>query len=194
MWPVVTAKAVTRAGNLIRSVLILAMALGLAGCGGEPQVKPSIDAAFDARARNGRLHWLVNLERRSEQSVRETSDPGLVRKVERAVRASGARTLDVTVLALSEGEHAPVVTLESAEPASYMKHDLLGLIKEIESLRREGVWYIELLDEQGRFAWLGGRWWPSGGTTGARPDLERCSPWGGRLTTRTPPPPSCPAD
>jgi hypothetical protein len=151
---------------------------------------------MEAAARNGRLTWVIELGRRSTQTVSEVSDPALVRRVEREARASGARLLHVTVLALSEDGRGPVVTLESDDPASYMKHDLRGFLEKIGYIGDPANFaFVELLDEQGRFAWYAGRWPFGGGMGWSRPDLDQCDPishFGGPVTFEPPPP--CPAD
>jgi hypothetical protein len=43
------------------------------------------------------------------------SDPKLERTVRRATERSGAGVLDLTVLALRDGQHVPVVTIASAQ-------------------------------------------------------------------------------
>ncbi|MFN2466636.1 MAG: hypothetical protein ABR521_00680 [Gaiellaceae bacterium] len=171
----------------------MGLALALAGCGGEAArqlAPPPIDAG-DARARNGRLLWLMALEQHFEQTARRVDDPALVRKVERAASASGARALDVTVLAMGEGEHGPVVTLAAADPASYMKHELRGFLEKIGY--RNGFAFVELLDEHGRFAWVAGNW-SAGGMVASGQSLDQCSPISHSRLVGAAPPPPCPAD
>ena len=72
----------------MKYLVALGLVLALAGCGGQKVVVPSGDL----------LAWAGELGRSSP-----VSDPALVQKVERAASASGARALDVTVLALSGG-------------------------------------------------------------------------------------------
>ncbi len=117
-----------------------------------------------------RLVWASELG-----AATEVSDPALVWEVESAATASGARVLGVSVLALTGGRHVPVVTLGSLDPASYMKHDLRGFLDNIGYLEPDGLAFVELLDEDGRFAWSAGRF-PGGGMVHPRPDLDQCSP------------------
>lgn len=91
-----------------------------------------------------------------------------------AATASKARVLDVSVLALRRGQHAPVVTLENGDPASYVKHDLRGFLDRIGFFKRSFA-FVELLDGGGRFAWSAGRF-GNGGMVHSRPDLGHCSP------------------
>jgi hypothetical protein len=86
-----------------------------------------------------RLAWAGELG-----SSTPVSDPALVRRFERAAQASGARALDVTVLALSGERRVPVVTLESAEPASYMKHHLRGFLESIGYFEPQSLAFVEL--------------------------------------------------
>ncbi|MGI8479457.1 MAG: hypothetical protein ACR2M2_06330 [Gaiellaceae bacterium] len=104
-----------------------------------------------------RMRWQSELGR-----FIEVSDPALVRQVDEAANASGARVFDISVLARSLGQHIPVVTLESTDPASYMKHDLRGFLDRIGYFEPDGLAFVELFDEEGRFAWAAGRF-PSGG-------------------------------
>jgi len=104
-----------------------------------------------------RLAWASELGRASE-----VEDPVLALKIERAARASGARALEVTVLARNDGRPAPVVTLEAADPAAYMKHDLRGFLDRIGYFEPGALAFVELRDQHGRFAWSAGRF-PNGG-------------------------------
>ena len=131
--------------------------------------------------------WASELGRASQ-----VADPILALKIERAARASGARALEVTVLALTGGRQAPVVTLEAADPASYMKHDLRGFLDTIGYFKPRALAFVELHDEDGRFAWSAGRF-PNGGMVHPRPDLDQCSPIVHSQLALTKPPP-CPAD
>lgn len=150
-----------RRSYLMRYLVGPWLMLALAGCGGAERVLvPSGD----------RLAWAGELG-----SSTPVLDPALVRNVESAAKASGARALDVTVLALSGDRHVPVVTLESAEPASYMKHHLRGFLESIGYFEPRSLAFVELLDEHGRFAWSAGRF-PNGGMVHPRPDLDACSP------------------
>ena len=135
-----------------------------------------------------RMVWAGELGRSSA-----VSDPALVRKVEEAANASGARAIDVSVLALSRGQHVPVVTLESADPASYMKHRLRGFLDRIGYFKPNSLGFVELVDADGRFAWSAGRF-PNGGMVHARPDLDQCSPVVHSQPHLLKPPPPCPAD
>jgi hypothetical protein len=163
-------------------------ALMLAGCGGQRdrQVTPSSD----------RLVWAYQLGRsESVLDVGRVPDPALVRKVEAAARAGRARVLDVTVLDVTAStghSHVPVVTLTSADPASYMKHHLGRFLEQIGYTEPNHYGFVELFDDRGRFAWSAGRF-PNGGMVHPRPDLDQCSP----VSHSQPPgrqPLTCPAD
>lgn len=135
-----------------------------------------------------RMIWAGELGRSSA-----VLDPELVRKVEEAASASGARAIDVSVLALSDRQHIPVVTLESADPAWYMKHRLRGFLNQIGYFGPNRLAFVELLDENGRFAWSAGRF-ANGGMVHPRPDLDQCSPIVHSQPHLQKPPPPCPAD
>ena len=165
------------APHVMTCVAALGLLLALAGCGGERIVVPSSD----------RMVWAGELGRSSA-----VSDPALVREIEQAANASGARVLDVSVLALSRGRRVPVVTLESRDPASYMKHGLRGFLDRIGYFERHGLAFVELLDEDGGFAWSAGRF-PNGGMVHPRPDLDQCSPISHSQLALVSPPP-CPAE
>lgn len=135
-----------------------------------------------------RMVWAGELGRSSA-----VADPALVRKVEEAANASGARAIDVTVLAISGGQHVPVVTLKSADPASYMKHRLRGFLDRIGYFKPNSLAFVELVDEDGRFAWSAGRF-QNGGMVHPRRDLDQCSPIGHSQLFLQEPPPPCPAD
>jgi len=141
----------------------------------------------DRAPSSDRLVWAGELGRSSA-----VSDPGLVRKIDEAARASGARAIDVSVLALSRGQHVPVVTLESSNPAAYMKHRLRGFLDRIGFFRRDAYAFVELVDEDGRFAWSAGRF-SNGGMVHPRPDLDQCSPIVHSQPHLQKPPPPCPA-
>jgi hypothetical protein len=83
--------------------------------------------------------------------------------------------LDISVLVLQRGQHVPVVTLQSDDPASYMRHRLLGFLDRIGFTKFGSVAFVELLDGDGRFAWSGGRL-RNAGMVHVRPELELCSP------------------
>lgn len=55
-----------------------------------------------------------------------------------------------------------------------MKNDLRGFLDDIGFFTRKFV-YVELLDEEGRFAWSAGHF-GNGGMVHPRSDLEECSP------------------
>lgn len=120
------------------------------------------------------------------------SNPALVQEVEEAATASGARVLDVTVLAVRGDQLAPIVTLQSGDPASYIKHRLAGFLDRIGFFRRNFA-FVELLDGEGRFAWSAGRF-GNGGMVHPRFDLDQCSPIVHSQPHLQKPPPPCPAD
>ena len=163
----------------MKSLLAVVLAFALAGCGGRAKplvVVPSAD----------RLDWAAQLGR-----ANAVSDPALVRRIEDAASASGARALDVVVLA-QEPSHAPVVTLESSDPAGYMKHHLRSFLQRIGYFEPGAVAFVELVGDRGRFAWSAGRF-IGGGMVHSRPDLDLCSPIGHSQLVGAKPPP-CPAD
>jgi hypothetical protein len=162
----------------MKALLVLAVGFVLAGCGSRAStivVVPSSD----------RLTWASELGRADS-----VQDPRLVQRVTHAANESGARVLDVLVLA-DGGRRVPVVTLESSDPASYMKHHLRGFLKQIDYLEPDGLGFVELVDDHGRFAWSAGRW-SNGGMVHPRPDLDQCSPIVHWQPVASPPPP-CPA-
>ncbi len=165
-------------------MLCAALALALTGCGGKRGAEPS----------SARLLWASELGRAYGQGATQVSDPALAAQVERAAAASGARLVEVVVLALDEKRRGPVVTLEASDPATYLKHRLRGFLAAIGYFGDpHGFAFVELLDPQGRSAWRAGRWL-AGGMVGSRPELDLCSPIvHSQPYSRTPPPP-CPAD
>jgi hypothetical protein len=163
----------------MRSLLVVVLVFALAGCGERAKplvVIPSAD----------RLDWAAQLGR-----ANAVSDPALVRRVEDAASASGARALDVVVLAQGP-QHVPVVTLDSSDPASYMKHHLRGFLQRIGYFDADARAFVELVDDRGRFAWSAGRF-RNGGMVHPRPDLDECSPIVHSQLVGAEPPP-CPAD
>jgi hypothetical protein len=163
----------------MRLLLVVVPALVLAGCGGGGSalvIVPSSD----------RLVWAGELGRADA-----VPDSGLVARVEKAAAGSGARVLDVAVLSVG-GRSVPAVTLESSDPAAYMKRDLRGFLEKIGYFEQDAIAYVELVDDLGRFAWSAGRF-PGGGMVHPRPDLDQCSPiTHSQLVSANPPP--CPAD
>jgi hypothetical protein len=156
---------------------LLAFAVG--GCGERAAPRLAVPSA-------DRLEWAGELGR-----AQPVSDPALVKRVEDDASASGARTLEVVVLALGR-RHVPVVTLQASDPAAYMKHHLRAFLQHIGYLEPRGLAFVELVDDQGRFAWSAGRF-PTGGMVHPRPDLDQCSPIvHSQLVGANPPP--CPAD
>jgi hypothetical protein len=163
----------------MKLLLVVVSALLLSGCGGRGSrvvIVPSGD----------RLTWAGELGRADA-----VSDPALVKRVTDAASTSGARVLDVVVLAQGR-RHVPAVTLESSDPATYMKHHLRGFLERIGYLEPDALAFVELVDAQGRFAWSAGRF-RNGGMVHPRPDLDQCSPIvHSQLVGQKPPP--CPAD
>ena len=157
---------------------VVVAAFALASCGGRAKllvVVPSAD----------RLDWAVQLGR-----ANAVADPTLVKRIEDAASASGARALDVVVLAQGQ-RRFPAVTLESSDPAGYMKHRLRGFLQRIGYFEPDAIAFVELVDERGQFAWSAGRY-PGGGMVHPRPDLDQCSPIGHSQLVGSKPPP-CPA-
>ncbi len=72
-----------------------------------------------------------------------------------------------------------------------MKHRLRGFLERIDYLEPDGLAFVELVDDHGRFAWSVGHW-TNGGMVHSRPDLDQCGPVGhSQLVGHKPPP--CPA-
>jgi len=162
----------------MKGLLVVALAFALAGCGGGGS-RVVIVSSGD------RLDWASHVG-----PADSVPDSALVKRVKEAAAASGARVLDVAVLAVG-GQLAPAVTLQSSDPAAYMKHHLRGFLQRIGYLESDSVGFVELVDENGRFAWSAGRW-DSGGMVHSRPELDQCSPIvHSQLVSHKPPP--CPA-
>jgi hypothetical protein len=162
----------------MKALLVAMLAFALAGCGGRAAplvVVPSAD----------RLEWAGELGR-----AQPVPDPALVKRVEDDASASGARALEVVVLAQGR-RRIPVVTLQASDPAAYMKHHLRAFLQRIGYLEPRGLAFVELVDDQGRFAWSAGRF-PTGGMVHPRPDLDQCSPIVHSQPVGANPPP-CPA-
>jgi hypothetical protein len=87
-------------------------------------------------------------------------------------KRAGARALQVTVLAVSDGRRVPVVTLEAADLASYMRQDLRGFL--------DAIGYFEPRHSRLR---------PSSSTSTAaspgRPGASRTAAWFTRAQTST---------
>ena len=165
--------------NWMRLLFVVVPALVLAGCGGGRNalvVVPSGD----------RLDWASELG-----PADVVPDKELVGRVEEAAAGGGTRVLDVVVLAVG-GRSVPAVTLQSSDPAAYMKHDLRGFLGRIGYFEPDAIAFVELVDEHGRFAWSAGRF-PGGGMVHPRPDLDQCSPIVHSQLVGSKPPP-CPAE
>jgi hypothetical protein len=148
----------------MKALLVAVLAFALAGCGGHGSrvlVVPSGD----------RLTWASQLGQADA-----VPDAALVKRVTEAASVSGARALDVAVLAVGKRD-VPAVTLESSDPAAYMKHHLRGFLQRIGYFEPDAIAFVELVDERGQFAWSAGRY-PGGGMVHPRPDLDQCSPIG----------------
>jgi hypothetical protein len=162
----------------VRLVVVVVLVLALTGCGGRAAqlvVVPTAD----------RLDWASELGR-----AQPVPDPALVKRVTAAASDGGARALDVVVLAQGR-RRVPVVTLESSDPAAYMKHHLRTFLRRIGYLEPDALAFVELVDDHGRFAWSAGRL-RNGGMVHPRPDLDQCSPIGHSQLVGAKPPP-CPA-
>jgi threonine dehydrogenase-like Zn-dependent dehydrogenase len=162
----------------MKVLLVVVLAFALAGCGGRGSrvvIVPSGD----------RLAWASQLGRADA-----VPDPPLVKRVTEAATASGARVLDVAVLAVGK-RRAPAVTLQSSDPAAYMKDHLRGFLQRIGYLEPDALAFVELVDDHGRFAWSAGRF-QNGGMVHPRPDLDQCSPIVHSQLVGSKPPP-CPA-
>jgi hypothetical protein len=162
----------------MKGALVVVLVFALAGCGGRAATLVVISSA-------DRLAWAGELGR-----AQPIADPKLVRRVEDDASASGARALEVVVLAQGR-RHIPVVTLQASDPAAYMKHDLRGFLERIGYLEPRGLAFVELVDDHGRFAWSAGRF-RNGGMVHPRPDLDQCSPIVHSQLVGAKPPP-CPA-
>lgn len=169
----------------MRTLIAVAIAaLALAGCGGAEQtiVVPSGDRMSFA-GQVGRLE--------------ASSDTALMKKVEVAAVATRTSLLDVTVLETRQGQHVLVATIQSDDPASYMKHELIGFLDRMEWFKPEFT-FVELLDGDGRPAWSAGQGHRGYGVgpLNVRPDLVSCNPVGrhGAVEIWRVDPPPCPAD
>jgi hypothetical protein len=143
--------------------MISAAVVMSSGCGGgnEQQVVQSPD----------RLAWAALFP----AGLSVASDPTIVAKIKDAAKASGARLLDVSVVSTLHGRHVPVVTLESDDPASYMKHNLRGFLRDIGATKNPWMGFVELVDGDGGFAWSAGRV-GSTGMVHVRREFELCNP------------------
>ena len=160
-----------------KATAIGALVLALAGCGSQTNVViPSAD----------RLDWTSQLGKFSV-----ATDPALVARVRNAARDSGAKALEVDVVTVHGAGNAPVVTLQSSDPVSYLKREMRRFLGRIGVWAVERPYFVELVDGRGQFAWSAGRF-PRGGMVPPRPDLDACSPiqHGGIADTQPPP---CPA-
>jgi hypothetical protein len=126
-------------------------------------------------------------------AVEPSDSPIVAATIRREAAATGAKVLDVTMLASRRGGAValyPAVILQANDPAAYLKHRLKPFLDAIHYGRRSA--YVEVVDAKGALAWEAG----AAGTTGMvhiRPDLDACSPiQHGHLATRTAPP-ACPA-
>jgi hypothetical protein len=163
----------------MKLVLVFVAALIFSGCGSRGStlvIVPSAD----------RMDWATKLGQADA-----APDPALVKRVREAASESGARALDVAVLAVGK-QDVPAVTLESSDPAAYMKHHLRGFLQRIGYFEPDAIAFVELVDSRGQFAWSAGRY-PGGGMVHPRPDLDQCSPIGHSQLVGAKPPP-CPAD
>jgi hypothetical protein len=137
---------------------------------------------------SNRLTWAGELGR-----VDAVPHPTLAMRVDDAATASGARVLDLTTLSVGEDyEPAVAVTLQVSDPAPYMKHRLHGFLERIRYFEPDRFAFVELVDDDGRFAWAAGRW-KNGGMVGSRPELDECSPIVHSQPVSTKPNP-CPVD
>ncbi len=102
----------------MKGLLVVALAFALAGCGGGGS-RVVIVSSGD------RLDWASHVG-----PADSVPDSALVKRVKEAAAASGARVLDVAVLAVG-GQLAPAVTLQRSDPAAYMKHHLRGFLQRI---------------------------------------------------------------
>jgi hypothetical protein len=163
----------------MKVLLVVVLAFALAGCGERGSQVVAVPSG-------DRLTWASQIG-----SADAASDSALVRKVTDAASASGARALEVAVLAVG-GRDVAAVTLQSSDPAAYMKHRLRSFLQRIGYFEPDAIAFVEVVDERGRFAWSAGRY-PGGGMVHPRPDLDQCSPIGHSQLAGTKPPP-CPAE
>jgi hypothetical protein len=153
------ARMVVLHDSQVRVVAVLTLLAALpfiSGCGGGSGDEVVVQSP-------DRLLWAAELKHPGV-----VSDPQLVKKISEAATASGARVLDVTVLSLRGDRHAPVVTLQSDDPASYMKHHLLGFLKQAGFTSPHLVRFVELVDGDGKFAWSAGHVGNLGSCTSVR--------------------------
>jgi hypothetical protein len=105
---------------------------------------------------------------------------------------------EIVTLRIVEPRHlAAAVTLRVHDPASFLKHRLHTFLEAVPSPsnRQYDGLYVLVTDLDGKYVWVSAGTvgdTVSGGTEGARPDLEGCypNPWYGSATGKEPPP--CP--
>lgn len=96
--------------------------------------------------------------------------PLLVRRIEEAAEASGARLDDVTLYDFRVEELAVAVRLQVNNAARYLKYDLRRVLQNVAGRRYR---LVEVYDGDGTLAWmLGG--WGNGGMAWERPELLWC--------------------
>jgi hypothetical protein len=165
----------------MRLAIVFVLILVAAGCGGTSTTVIVASSPME-------LQWASLLG-----EVEQANKPTVAATIRREAAATGAKVIDVTILASRQGGGAelyPAVTLQTSEPAAYLKHRLMPFLNAIRYGRRSA--YVKVVDAQGAFAWEGGR----AGTTGMlhfRPDLEECGPIEHSHYATLTPPPACPA-
>jgi hypothetical protein len=168
-----------------RIVVLASSVLVAVGCGSTTHkvVLANVDPT--------RLAWASELG-----PADQLAQPRRADRIRAAARASGATPLDVAFLSRVDGGQRrvyPVVTLETAAPAEYLKHGLRGFLRAIGYLAPNSGYgaFVEVVDERGKFVWAAGRF-SNGGMVKIRPDLDSCSPIvHSQLVGANPPP--CPA-
>jgi hypothetical protein len=119
----------------------------------------------------------------------------LIEALSNAALSSGAKILDVRTV--KPMNLAAVLILQVDAPASYLKHQLEGLMRSLPSgVRYDGL-YIRIVDREGRFVWLSASTDGESISTGAawaRKDLRGCDPTPRFGGPDDPEPPPCPVD
>ena len=165
--------------------------------------------AFEARSRELHLQPVAAYETASDGVALDGPDepepderkPITRKEIESAIvsgaKASGA---EIVTLRIGQPRHlAAAVTLRVDDPASFLKHRLHTFLEAVPSLstRQYDGLYVLVNDRKGKYVWLSAETVGetiSGGTAGARPDLEACYPTLRLGGPDDKPPPPCPVD
>ena len=165
--------------------------------------------AFEARSRELHLQPVAAYETASDgvaldgPDEPEPDDRTPVTRTEiRSAVVSGAKAsgAEIVTLRIGQPRHlAAAVTLRVDDPASFLKHRLHTFLEAVPSLstRQYDGLYVLVDDRKGRYVWLSAGTVGdtiSGGTEGARSDLEACYPALRFGSPNDKPPPPCPVD